>query len=377
MKTLHRNFIGGEWVEGIGITENRNPSRPGELIGLYARSGRDELNAAVAAAQIAQPVWAAATPQVRADVLSRAGAAILARASEIGRLLAREEGKSLPEAIGEATRAGHIFTFFAGEALRMFGQKVESMRPGVEVDVMRGALGVVGLITPWNFPIAIPAWKAAPALAAGNAVVLKPAEITPACAHVLAQILEEAGCPAGVFNLVMGSGSTLGQALVENPAVAAISFTGSERIGRQIALGCAATLKKVQLEMGGKNPMVVMDDADMDVAVKACLNGAFYSTGQRCTASSRLIVQKGIHDKFVHALDAARVGLRVGDPLDEGTQIGPVVSEGQLTGNLEYVALAASEGCEVRGGERLNREGWFQQPALFIGAKNEMRSSRE
>ncbi len=310
-------------------------------------------------------------------MLARTGAALLARSDEIGRLLAREEGKSLPEATAEAVRAGQIFSFFAAEAVRLSGQKGDSIRPGVEVEVLRAPLGVVGLITPWNFPIAIPAWKSAPALAAGNAVVLKPADITPACAHVLAQILVEAGCPAGVFNLVMGAGSTLGQAMVEHPDVAAISFTGSERVGRQIAAGCAAQLKKVQLEMGGKNPMVVMDDADLDVAVKACLNGAFYSTGQRCTASSRLLVQRGIHDRFVSALDQARAALRVGDPLDARTQIGPVVSSNQLLGNLDYVALAAQEGCEVRGGERLDGDGWFQRPALFIGAHNGMRSARE
>ncbi|WP_322047909.1 aldehyde dehydrogenase family protein [Paraburkholderia sp. J67] len=377
MENLHRNLIGGEWTEGIEVSENRNPSRPSELIGLYARGGRDDLHAAVAAARAAQPGWAAAGPQARADVLTRVGSLILARAAEIGRLLAREEGKSLAEATGEATRAGHIFHFFAGEALRLAGQKIDSTRTGVEVDVTRGPLGVVGLITPWNFPIAIPAWKTAPALAAGNAVVLKPADLTPACAHVLAQILVEAGCPPGVFNLVMGSGSTLGRAMVDHPDVAAVSFTGSEQVGRQIALGCAEGLKKVQLEMGGKNPMVVLDDADLDMAVKACLNGAFYSTGQRCTASSRLIVQKGIHDAFVAALDEARAALRIGDPLDENTQIGPVVSQAQLKGNLDYVALAAREGCEVRGGEPLDREGWFQRPALFIGARNDMRSSRE
>ncbi|AFT90171.1 aldehyde dehydrogenase family protein [Paraburkholderia phenoliruptrix] len=377
MDKVHRNLIGGKWVDGIGVNENRNPSLPDELIGLYARAGREELDAAVDAARAAQPAWAATTPQARADVLARTGDAILARAHEIGNLLAREEGKPLQEAIGEAHRAGQIFQFFAGEALRMTGLKIDSVRQGVEVDVTRGPLGVVGLITPWNFPIAIPAWKTAPALAAGNAVILKPADLTPGCAHVMAQILLEAGCPPGVFNLVMGSGATLGQALVDNPDVAAISFTGSERVGRQIALGCAAGLKKVQLEMGGKNPMVVMDDADLEMAVKACLNGAFYSTGQRCTASSRLIVQKGIHDAFIAALDAARGALRIGNPLEADTQIGPVVSEAQLAANLDYVALAAREGCEVRGGERLAREGWFQRPVLFIGASNDMRSSRE
>ncbi|SDH78354.1 aldehyde dehydrogenase family protein [Alloyangia pacifica] len=377
MSHIQQNYIAGRWQAGDGVTENRNPAQPDDLIGLYARAGRETVTAAIDAAAEAQPAWAAASPQVRADVLSRAGDIILARREEIARLLTREEGKTLPEALGEVTRAGHIFQFFGGEALRLGGQKIASTRAGCEVDVTREPLGVVGLITPWNFPIAIPAWKSAPALAAGNAVVLKPAEITPACAHVMAMVLEEAGCPAGVFNLVMGSGSQIGDVLVKDPRIAAVSFTGSERVGRVIARGCAEGMKKVQLEMGGKNPMVVLDDADLDLAVEASLNGAFYATGQRCTASSRLIVQDGIHDAFVERLEARRATLVVGDPLEPQTQIGPVVSEAQLQGNLDYARLAGEEGCEVLGGARLDRPGHFQAPALFLGATNDMRSSRE
>lgn len=374
---VNNMLIGGAWRQGQGVTENRNPARPDEVIGLYAQGSVEDVADAVAAAKAAQPAWAAATPQARADVLDRAGAIILARAPEIGRLLAREEGKTLAEAAGEATRAGHIFRFFAGEVLRLAGEKLDSMRPGVECEVTREPVGVTGLITPWNFPIAIPAWKTAPALAAGNAVVLKPADLTPACAHVMADILVEAGLPEGVFNLVMGSGRVIGEALVIHPDVDAISFTGSETVGRGIAAQCAAGMKKVQLEMGGKNPMVVLDDADLDVAVGACLNSSFFSTGQRCTASSRLIVQDGIHDAFVEKLEAARAALIVGDPLDEATQVGPVVSERQLQGNLSYVELAREEGCEVLGGQRGNAAGWFQNPALFLNATNAMRSSRE
>ncbi|WP_372801248.1 aldehyde dehydrogenase family protein [Paracoccus seriniphilus] len=377
MPDCKRNLIGGEWVETGAFSENRNPANPDEVIGLYARAGADDLSRAVAAARAAQPGWAAASPQLRSDVLRRAGDLLLARNDEIGRLLAREEGKTLPEAKGEALRAAQLFHFFSGEALRNPGEKLSSIRDGVEVEVTREPLGVVGLITPWNFPIAIPAWKAAPALAAGNAVILKPADLTPGCAHLLAEILVEAGCPAGVFNLVMGSGSVIGQALVDHPDVAAISFTGSERVGRGIAVGCAQGLKKVQLEMGGKNPMVVLDDADLDVAVNACLNGAFFSTGQRCTASSRLIVTSGIHDAFVARMQQAMATLKIGDPLQDDVQIGPVVSEAQLAGNLDYVRLAGEEGCEVIGGEALDRPGHFQAPALFLNANNQMRSSRE
>ena len=377
MSEIHNNFIAGRWLPGDGFCENRNPSNPDQIIGCYAYAGSEMVAEAVEAAANAQPGWAAASPQVRSDVLNRAGEIILSRRDEIGCLLAREEGKTLVEATGEVTRAGHIFQFFGGEALRLGGQQIASTRVGCEVNVTREPLGVVGLITPWNFPISIPAWKTAPALAAGNAVVLKPAEITPGCAHLLASILEQAGCPPGVFNLVMGSGSRIGDALVKDPRVSAISFTGSERVGRTIARGCAEGMKKVQLEMGGKNPMVVLDDADLDLAVTACLNGAFYSTGQRCTASSRLIVQAGIHDAFVEQLEARRAALVLGDPLAPETQIGPVVSEQQLESNLAYVRIAAEEGCEVLGGDRLDRPGFFQVPALFLGADNDMRSSRE
>ncbi|MBN8629813.1 MAG: aldehyde dehydrogenase family protein [Rhodobacterales bacterium] len=377
MTEPHLNLIAGRWQEAQALAENRNPSDPSDLIGLYARGGAEDVALAVAAARAAQPAWAKASPQLRADVLRRTGDILLARVEEMGRLLAREEGKTLAEAKGEALRAAQLFHFYAGEPVRAPGEKHASIRDGVEVEVTREPLGVVGLITPWNFPIAIPAWKTAPALAAGNAVVLKPADLTPGCAHLLAEVLTEAGCPPGVFNLVMGRGSEIGAALVAHPDVAAISFTGSERVGRGIARGCAEGMKKVQLEMGGKNPMVVTARADIDLAVGACLNGAFFSTGQRCTASSRLIVEEPVLAEFTDKLVAAMKALRIGDPLDPATQIGPVVSEAQLSGNLDYVRLAGAEGCEVVGGQRLDRPGSFQAPALFLGAQNTMRVARE
>lgn len=379
MNDLNKLLINGQWASGGSETENLNPANPSQLIGLYARATPECVAVAVSAAQHAQPAWAAATPQVRSDVLLRIGSIILQRSEEIARVLSREEGKSLNEAIGEATRAGHIFQFFAGEVMRLGGIKIDSVRAGADVEITREPLGVVGLITPWNFPIAIPAWKTAPALAAGNAVILKPADITPACAHILAEIIHEAGCPAGVFNLLMGSGSMIGKAMIEHPGVAAISFTGSEYVGRQIAQGCAAGLKKFQLEMGGKNPMVVMADANIETAVDVCINGSFYSTGQRCTASSRLIVEESIHDEFVERLVSARASLKIGDPLDKSNHIGPVVSKSQLESNLKYVELAQEEGCEVIGGGRIESStgGYFQDPAIFLGANNTMRTSRE
>ena len=371
------HYIGGEWVGDSDVTTNTSPANRDDMIGTYARGDAARVDQAVSAALAAQPGWAAASPQLRHDVLERAGALIVERKDELGRLLAREEGKTIAEAVGETVRASQVFKFFAGEALRNTGDAVASVRPGIDVMIEREAVGVIGLITPWNFPIAIPAWKLAPALAYGNAVVMKPAELTPGCAWELAKILHEAGCPAGIFNLVMGPGSKVGARIVEHEDIAAVSFTGSVATGRQVAVDCAARGKKVQLEMGGKNPMVVVDDADLEVAVGACLNGAFFSTGQRCTASSRLIVTAGIHNAFLDKLTAAAADLVIGDPLDSKTQIGPVVDQGQLDQNLEYLALAATEGCDVRGGGLGNGNGYFMHPAIFAGASNQMRVSRE
>ncbi|NEY89484.1 aldehyde dehydrogenase family protein [Tabrizicola oligotrophica] len=379
MTEPHLNLIDGTWLPGDHLTENRNPSDLSDLIGLYAAGTAADVDRATAAATAVLPGWQRQGPQVRADLLERIATQIEARAAEIGTMLAREEGKILPEAIAETRRAAQIFRFYAGEALRIPGEALASVRPGVDVEVTREPLGVVGLITPWNFPIAIPAWKIAPALAYGNAVVMKPADLVPGTAHLLAQIIHDAGCPAGLFNLVMGPGSVVGQAIVENPGIAALSFTGSVQTGRAIARAGLEGMKKLQLEMGGKNPMVVLDDADLEVAVAASLNGAFFSTGQRCTASSRLIVQAGIHDAFVTELGRQMQALRVGPALEAASQIGPVASAAQLQGNLRYVDLARSEGCEVIGGEVLTlpTEGHFQRPALFLNATNQMRVARE
>jgi aldehyde dehydrogenase (NAD+) len=379
MSEMHANLIAGDWRKADDASENRSPSDLSDLIGLYSRGTAQDLHDAAAAAAEAGKGWATASPQVRADLLDRIASGITAREDEFAHMLAREEGKTLADALGETRRAAQIFRFYAGEALRLEGDAIASVRPGVDVEVTREPLGVVGLITPWNFPIAIPAWKAAPALAYGNTVVMKPADLTPGSAHLLAQVIHAAGCPAGVFNLVMGPGSRIGPAMTQDQNIAGISFTGSVPTGWGLALACAEGMKKFQAEMGGKSPMVVMDDADLALAVSTCLNGAFWQTGQRCTASTRLIVQAGIHDAFVAELSRQMAALRVGHALREETQIGPVASEKQLEGNLAYVALAAREGCEVIGGERTNAdtEGFYQCPALFVGAHNDMRSSRE
>ena len=373
----YAHYIAGEWVTDDAVSININPSNTDDIVGEFSRGDAARVDEAVAAANAAQPDWAAASPQLRHDVLEKASNLITSRKDELGRLLSREEGKTLAEGIGETMRAAQVFKFFAGEAIRNVGDAVASIRPGIDVTVEREAVGTIGLITPWNFPIAIPAWKLAPALAYGNAVVMKPAELTPGCAWELAKILHEAGCPTGVFNLVMGPGSTVGARIVEHPGIDAISFTGSVATGNTIAVQCASTGKRVQMEMGGKNPLVVVDDADLDVAVATAVNGAFFSTGQRCTASSRLIVTAGIHDAFLEKLTSAAADLIVGDALDAATQIGPVVDQKQLDQNLRYLKLASDEGCDVRGGELANGPGFFMKPAIFAGATNQMTVSRE
>jgi aldehyde dehydrogenase (NAD+) len=382
MTEQFRNLIGGEWIDGAAVNANINPSNTGDVVGDYARASRAQAEAAIDAATAAAHGWARATPQERHDVLKKASDEILARKEELGRLLSREEGKTLPEGIGEVTRAGQIFDFFAGEALRLGGEILASVRPGVGVEMTREPVGVVGMITPWNFPIAIPAWKIAPALAYGNTVVFKPADLVPGSAWALVDIIQRAGLPKGVLNLVMGRGSEVGQAILESPKVNAVTFTGSVATGRKVAQACIAghVMKKFQLEMGGKNPLVVLDDADLKVAVECAANGAFFSTGQRCTASSRLIVQEGIHDRFVEALTERLKGLVVDDALKPGTHIGPVVDQGQLDQDLKYIAIGKDEGARLHwGGELLNREtpGFYLQPALFTGVDNRMRIARE
>ncbi|MDH0865804.1 aldehyde dehydrogenase family protein [Mitsuaria sp. GD03876] len=375
-----KNHIAGEWVAGADQRPNINPSDTDDVIGLYAQADAAQAEAAIAAAQAAFPAWAASTPQQRFDVLDAVGSELLARREEIGRLLSREEGKTLAEGVGETHRAAMIFKFFAAEALRGGGETLASVRPGVSVDVLRQPVGVVGLIAPWNFPIAIPAWKIAPALAHGNTVVFKPAELVPGCAWTLAEILSRTALPKGAFNLVMGAGSQVGQALVDSPRVRALSFTGSVATGRRLIAAAAARQAKVQAEMGGKNPLVVLDDADLGVAVNAAVQSAFFSTGQRCTASSRIIVTDGIHDRFVEAVVAKMKTLKVDHALKAGTDIGPVVDQRQLDQNLRYIDIARREGGTLAfGGEVVEREtrGFFQVPALITGTTNAMTISRE
>jgi len=366
------HFIGGKQVSAPGALESINPSNTSEVIAKFPDGSPEDVNKAVEAARAAFPGWAGSTPEVRADILDKAGALIIERKEAIGKLLAREEGKTLPEAIGETVRAGRIFKYFAGEALRRHGQNLDSVRPGVEIQTYREAVGVYGMITPWNFPIAIPAWKMAPALAFGNTVVLKPANPTPATAHALVSVLHEAGAPAGVVNMILGRG-IVGDALSKHPDVNGISFTGSQGVGSKVALAAVTRQARVQLEMGGKNPLVVMDDAEFDRAVQIAVDGGYFATGQRCTASSRVFVQAGIYDKFIAAVAERAKALKVGDSLDPTTQMGPAVTDTQLAGNLKYVDIALKEGGRLLAGGtdplKLSNQGYYMSPTLIVDTK--------
>ena len=378
--TIHKNYINGAWLEGSSITENINPSDVSDVVGLYTQADKAQTEEAIAAAKAALPVWSMTTPQQRADALEMIGLELIARKQEIGHMLAREEGKPLSNGIMETVRAAQIFKFFAQETLRIEGITVASTRPGVEVSMTREPVGVVGLICPWNFPIAIPAWKIAPALAYGNTVVFKPADLVPGTAWMLSEIISRSGMPKGVFNLVMGRGSVVGQTMLNSRDVQAVSFTGSVETGAKVAMAMASRGGKFQLEMGGKNPLVVMDDANLDAAVAASIDGSFFQAGQRCTASSRLIVHAKIHDAYVEKMIAGLKALKVDHALKDGTQIGPVVDEGQLAQDEKYIQIGRDEGAELSwGGERLNRDtkGFYLSPALFTNSTNKMRINQE
>jgi aldehyde dehydrogenase (NAD+) len=380
MPTTFPNLIDGRQVDSAERQSDINPSNTSDVVGEFARADTAVLKDAIAAARAAFAKWSRSTPQERFDVLDKAGTEILARKEELGRLLSREQGKILADGIGEAARAGMIFKFFAGEAVRLAGERLDSTRPGIDVEVTREPLGVVAAITPWNFPLAIPAWKIAPALACGNTVVFKPAELVPASPWAIADIVQRAGLPPGVLNLVMGPGSKLGPALASSPDIDAVTFTGSQDVGPSVAAAAVKAGSRVQLEMGGKNPLVVLDDADLPTAVSLAINGAYFQAGQRCTASSRLIVTEGIHDRFVAAMVERMKKLVIDDALKPGTEIGPCVDARQLEKNLEYVRIGKKEGAKLAaGGDRMKRdtEGFYMAPALFTETSGAMRINRE
>jgi aldehyde dehydrogenase (NAD+) len=381
MSTQFPLFINGQWIETSNTIENVNPSDTSDVIGHYAQASTDEVEQAIVSARQGAKLWGAAPLETRYQVLMSIGNELIERSEPLGELLSREEGKTRAEGVGEVVRSGQFFHYFAAEVHRQIDQRVDSVRPGVEVETRREPVGVVGVISPWNFPMATAVWKIAPALAFGNAVVFKPANLVPGSAWALTEIVSrQAALPTGCFNLIMGKGSTVGDQLVNSDKIDAVTFTGSLPVGRQVAGATAANLVKCQLEMGSKNALIVAADADIEVAVNAAFIGAFSGTGQKCTASSRLIVDASLHDEFVARLKAKLEDTVVGPALDPGVEMGPVASEQQLSENLNWIEQGVKDGATLAcGGQRLqlSKPGYYMSPALLIGTTNAMQINRE
>jgi aldehyde dehydrogenase (NAD+) len=382
--TVFRNYINGEWAESrSGKTfENINPANTEEIVGLFQASNADDVNDACAAAVAAQSAWEEMPATRRGEYLFKAAELLESRLPQLGEEMTREEGKTLAEALGEVKRAINIFRYFAGEGSRQFTYQVPSERENVVCYTIRKPLGTVALITPWNFPSAIPAWKLAPALVAGNTVVLKPASLAPLSSYRLVEALHEAGVPLGVINYVTGSGSAVGDPLTSHHSIRAVSFTGSTSVGNELYRKVSERKIRVQLEMGGKNPTIVLSDADLDYAADTLINGAFFSTGQKCTACSRAVIERSIYDAMVEKLIDKTRKLKVGNGLEQGVQIGPAVDADQLETDLEYIEIARQEGAELLcGGNRLTGaeydKGYFIEPTIFSGVKSEMRIAQE
>jgi alpha-ketoglutaric semialdehyde dehydrogenase len=378
------NYIGGKWVaSSTGQSfPDVNPANTDEVVGVFQASAAGDVDAAFAAAAKAQPAWSALPAPRRGEHLFKAAEILEGKIASLGEEMTREEGKTLPEATAEVKRAINILRYFGGEGARQFNYQIPSERENVFCFTIRKSLGVVGLITPWNFPSAIPAWKMAPALVAGNTVVLKPASLAPLSALRIVEALEQAGLPAGAINFVTGGGGVVGDAMLEHPALRAISFTGSTDVGNRVYEKATRRKLRVQLEMGGKNPTIVLADADLDYAASILVNGAFFSTGQKCTACSRAIVERPIYDALVDKLIAKTRALKVGNGLEPGIDIGPAVDDAQLRTNLQYIDIARKEGATLLcGGNRLDGEryakGYFVEPTIFGGVKPEMRIAQE
>jgi len=378
------NFIGGRWTPArSGRTfENRNPADRDDIVGVFPESGREDVDAAVAAASEAFPVWRDTPAPRRAEILYAAGEILKRDKEKLARRMTREMGKVLPETRGDVQEAIDMAFLAAGEGRRLFGFTTPSELPNKFAMCVRQPVGVCAFVTPWNFPMAIPAWKSMAALIAGNSIVIKPATDTPASVVALARVFEEAGLPPGVFNVVMGSGSQVGDPLVSHSGVRVVSFTGSTEVGRRISVACAPTFKRLHLEMGGKNAILVMDDADVELAVDGAVWGAFGTTGQRCTASSRLLVQKKVYGEFVEKLAARARALRVGNGLEPGVEMGPCISEKQRDTVARYVEIGKNEGARlVTGGDKLTdgalARGWFFAPTVFADATDKMRIATE
>ena len=376
------NYINGEWAASERTFENHNPADAGDCVGVFCRGSRADVDAAASAAQEAWPVWAAMNAPQRAKHLFKVADILESNLDSLAREMTREEGKTLPEAAGETMRSVNIFRYFAGEGARMPGMLVPSERDRVFMYSVRRPLGVVAQINPWNFPSAIPAWKLAPALIAGNTVLLKPATAAPLSSWRIVEACHKAGIPRGVVNFICGSGGEVGEAMIDAEPVKAVSFTGSCAVGRALHAQASARRLRIQLEMGGKNPTIVLADADLKKAVGSTVNAAMFSTGQKCTATSRVIVEDGIYDEFVAALLDAVKALRVGNGLDEGVQVGPVIDRAQLETNVRYCGIARDEGAKLACGGRVLDEGayakgFFFEPTVFTAVEEDMRIARE
>ncbi len=369
-----RHLIGGEW-SGSPVRERENPARPGEVVARIPAGGADEVDAAIEAAQAAYPAWRKTPPPARGAILARAAELLAARKEAVARDLTAEEGKTLTEATGEVQRSVDILRFFAGEGWRLAGENLPSSLPDTHLYTVKEPLGVVALVTPWNFPIAIPTWKLAPALVSGNTVVMKPASLVPVSVRHLAECLVEARLPGGVLNVVHGSGASVGDALVRDPRVVAVSFTGSVAIGKEINRIASERLARVQLEMGGKNALVVLEDADPAIAARIAAQGGFGLTGQACTATSRVIATSAAHDRVVQALVEEARGWRPLDGQLPDARMGPVVDESQLQTDLDYLAIGGTEGAQLVAGG--SNDGLFLEPTVFAGVRPEMRVARE
>jgi alpha-ketoglutaric semialdehyde dehydrogenase len=381
---LSGNFIGGEWMPSASgrTLENRNPADSDDLVGIFPESGREDVEAAVAAARKAFPGWRDTPAPRRAEILFAAGEILRRDKEKLARLMTREMGKVVAEAGGDVQEAIDMAYLAAGEGRRLFGFTTPSELSNKFAMCVRQPIGVCALVTPWNFPMAIPAWKSMAALIAGNTIVIKPATDTPASVVALARVFEEAGLPPGVFNVVIGSGGEVGDPLVGHPDVKVVSFTGSTEVGRRISSACAPTFKRVHLEMGGKNAILVLEDADVDLAVEGAVWGAFGTTGQRCTASSRLLVHEEVVEEFTAKLVARARSLEVGNGLERGVQVGPCISERQRETVARYVEIGKREGAKLlAGGAKLTEgeyaRGFFFEPTVFGEATPDMRISRE
>ncbi len=382
--TVFKNFINGEWVDSSsGLSfEDRNPANTRELIGLFPRSTAEDVDAAVRAAAEAFEPWRLTPAPRRAEILYRAAETLVSRKDDLARDMTREMGKVLTEARGDVQEAIDMTYYMAGEGRRLFGQTTPSELPNKYAMSARQPLGVCALITPWNFPMAIPSWKIMPALVCGNTVVIKPAEDTPLSTYSLVQILAEAGLPQGVVNVVNGTGPEAGAALVEHPGVAAVSFTGSSEVGRLVSVSCAPKLRPCHLEMGGKNILIVLEDANLNLAIEGAVWGGFGTTGQRCTAASRIAVHKNVYKEFLHRFVERVKAIRVGDGLDPATGMGPCINEEQLNKVMEYVVIGKTEGAKLMtGGSRLTEgnyaRGWFHEPTVFADCTPRMRIAQE